>query len=254
VLPVPLSSAPKPPGPLLKKGEPECLGRRGAGCETSSQGGRQYARRSHGREGQSFDRGRPFGDLKLEVLDAAQMDDLGGVTDEILAAQMEILAENEVTDSGEDTVGEYSEDEESFSEKGAHNPVSPDVKSGARMVYLGQEGDKMHLDYGVAVHGDGKGGPPFYTAYLEGLGKNRLKDSDCFLLLLKSSIPPPLCLLQYHSTLLPGSLKPEKTKRRRRNISSRCLNWPRFSSSSVWKTRNLRKYFRILRGRPSKCL
>jgi hypothetical protein len=33
------------------------------------------------------------------------MDDLGGVTDEILAAQMEILAENEVSDSGEDTVG-----------------------------------------------------------------------------------------------------------------------------------------------------
>jgi hypothetical protein len=50
-------------------------------------------------------------DLKLEGLDAAQMDDLGGVTDEILAAQMEILAENEVSDSGEDTVGEYSEDE-----------------------------------------------------------------------------------------------------------------------------------------------
>jgi hypothetical protein len=37
-----------------------------------------------------------FGDLKLEGLDAAQMDDLGGVTDEILADQMESLAENEV--------------------------------------------------------------------------------------------------------------------------------------------------------------
>jgi hypothetical protein len=44
--------------------------------------------------------GRIFGHLKLECLDAAQMDDLGGVTDEILAAQMEILAENEVSDSG----------------------------------------------------------------------------------------------------------------------------------------------------------
>jgi hypothetical protein len=32
-----------------------------------------------------------FVDLKLEGLDATQMDDLGGVTDEILAAQMEIL-------------------------------------------------------------------------------------------------------------------------------------------------------------------
>jgi hypothetical protein len=37
-----------------------------------------------------------LGDLKLEGLDDAHMDDLGGVTDGILAAQMEILAENEV--------------------------------------------------------------------------------------------------------------------------------------------------------------
>jgi hypothetical protein len=35
-----------------------------------------------------------FGDLKSEGHHAAQMDDLGGATDEILAAQMEILAEN----------------------------------------------------------------------------------------------------------------------------------------------------------------
>jgi hypothetical protein len=53
-----------------------------------------------------------FGDLKLEGLYADQMDDLGGVTDEILAAQMEILAQNEVYDSGEDTVGEDPDDEE----------------------------------------------------------------------------------------------------------------------------------------------
>jgi hypothetical protein len=79
-----------------------------------------------------------FGDLKLEGLDAAQMYDLGGVTDEILAAQMEILAENKVSSSGEDTMGEDSEDEDSFSGKGTHNPVSPEFKSGTRVVYLGQ--------------------------------------------------------------------------------------------------------------------
>jgi hypothetical protein len=28
----------------------------------------------------------------------------------------------------------------------------------------------MSLGYVVAVHGDGKGGLPFYTTYLEGLG------------------------------------------------------------------------------------
>jgi hypothetical protein len=53
------------------------------------------------------------------------MDDLGGVTDEILAAQMGILGENEVSDSGEDTVGADSEDGESFSGRGTHNPVVP---------------------------------------------------------------------------------------------------------------------------------
>jgi hypothetical protein len=41
-----------------------------------------------------------LGDLNLEGLDAAQMDDIGGVTDEIMAAQMEILTENEVSNSG----------------------------------------------------------------------------------------------------------------------------------------------------------
>jgi hypothetical protein len=34
-----------------------------------------------------------FVDLNLEGLDATQTDDLGGVTDEIMAAQLEILAE-----------------------------------------------------------------------------------------------------------------------------------------------------------------
>jgi hypothetical protein len=48
------------------------------------------------------------------------------VTDEILAAQMEILAENEDSDSGEDTVGADSEDDESFSGRGTHNlPYAP---------------------------------------------------------------------------------------------------------------------------------
>jgi hypothetical protein len=64
-------------------------------------------------------------DLKLEGLDTTQMDDLGGVMDEILAASMEILAENEVLDSGEETVGDDSEDEESFSGRGTHNPAAP---------------------------------------------------------------------------------------------------------------------------------
>jgi hypothetical protein len=97
-----------------------------------------------------------FGDLKLEGLDAAQMDGLGEVMDENLAAPKEILAENEGLDSGEATVGEDSEDEESFSGRGIHNPVAPEFKAGARVVYLGQERDEIHQGYDVTVHGDGK--------------------------------------------------------------------------------------------------
>jgi hypothetical protein len=93
--------------------------------------------------------------LNLEELDAAQMDDLGGVTDEILPAQMEILAENEVSDSGGDIVGADSEDEESFSGRGTHNPLAPEFKDVGRVVYLGQRDDEMQLGYDVVVHGDG---------------------------------------------------------------------------------------------------
>jgi hypothetical protein len=45
--------------------------------------------------------------------------------DEILAAQMEFFAKNDFLDSGEDIMGEDSEDEESFSGRGTHNPVAP---------------------------------------------------------------------------------------------------------------------------------
>jgi hypothetical protein len=46
--------------------------------------------------------GGGLGDLNLGGLDAAQMDDLGGVTYEIVTAPMEILTENEVSGSGEE--------------------------------------------------------------------------------------------------------------------------------------------------------
>jgi hypothetical protein len=55
---------------------------------------------SRGRDGLATV-GDLFVDLKLEGLDATQMDDLGGVTDEILAAKMGILAENEVSENCE---------------------------------------------------------------------------------------------------------------------------------------------------------
>jgi hypothetical protein len=97
-----------------------------------------------------------------------------------------------VSDSGEETVGEDSDDDESFAGRGTHNPADPEFKAGAIIIYLVQEGDEMLLGYVVTVHGDGKGVPPFYTAYLEGLGENRFKDSDCFLWLIKMISPPPV--------------------------------------------------------------
>jgi hypothetical protein len=150
-------------------------------------------------------------------------------------------------------VDEDSDDEESFFGKGNHNHAAPEFKAGGRILYLGQEGDEMRLGYVVAVHGDRKGGPPFYTTYLEGLGEKQVEVQRLFPVDAQEG-HPPLCPPQPHSNLLPGPLKPENIKRRRRNISSRCLNWPISSSSGVWKTRNLRNYFQILRGMRSNCL
>jgi hypothetical protein len=67
-------------------------------------------------------------------------------------------------------VGGDSEDDESFSGRGTHNPAAPEFKARSRIVYLGQEGDEIILGYVVAVHGYVKGCPSFYTAYLEGFG------------------------------------------------------------------------------------
>jgi hypothetical protein len=155
------------------------------------------------------------GDLKLEGLDDAQIDELGGVTDEILAAQMEILAENEVLDSGEDTVGEDSEDEESFYGRVNHNPVAPEFKAGARVVYLGQEGDEIHLGCDVAVHGDGKGGPPFYTAYLEGLGEKQVEVQQLFLVAAQEEQDPPVSVPvpSHYSSVVSQAKKDKKEKK-----------------------------------------
>jgi hypothetical protein len=132
-----------------------------------------------------------FVDLKLEGLDATQMDDLGGVTDEILAAQMIFFAENEVSDSGVETVGGDSEDEESFSGRGINNPAAPEFKAGARVVYIGKERGEMIIGYVVTVHGDGNGCPPFYTTYLEGFGEQQVEGHRLFPVAAQDDQPPP---------------------------------------------------------------
>jgi hypothetical protein len=141
---------------------------------------------------------------------------------------MEILAENEVSDSGEETVRGDSEDDEFFSGRGTHNPAAPEFKSGDRIVYLGQEGDEIILGYVVMVHGYGKGKacPPFYIAYLETFGEKQVEGHRFFPVAAQDD-HPPLCPSQYHPTPLPGPPKTERTERRRKSISSRCLRWTR---------------------------
>jgi hypothetical protein len=84
----------------------------------------------------------------------------------------------------------------------------------------------MLLGYVVAVYVYGKGGPPFYTEYLEGLGGEYVEGHRLFPMAAQDD-HPPLCPPQSHPTLLPGPLKPEREKSRRKNILSRCLKWPR---------------------------
>jgi hypothetical protein len=138
------------------------------------------------------DVGDLLSDLNLEGLDAAQMDDLGGVTGDILAAQMKILAEHKVSDSGEDTVGGDSEDEGSSKSKGTHNPGAPEFKTGACAVYLGQGGDEMRLGYVLEVYVDGGGGHLYYTANLEGIGEKQAEGHPLFPVTSDSQEKPSL--------------------------------------------------------------
>jgi hypothetical protein len=105
---------------------------------------------------------------------------------------MGILAENEVSDSGEDTVGADSEDAVSFSGRETQNPVASEFKAGAHAVYLGQGGDEMRLEYIVPVHRDREGGRLSIQWIWKDLVKNRLKDNIFSLLLLKRSLYPPV--------------------------------------------------------------
>jgi hypothetical protein len=193
------------------------MGRREDGCETSSQGGRRYAHRSLGREGQSFDRGGLSGDLKLEDFDAAQMNDLGEVTDEILAAQMGSLAETRFLTVGKTPWVKIwmmrSHFLDFFSGKWTHNPAAPEFKAGAIFVCIGQEGDEMRVDYVVAVHGDGdgKGGPPFYTSYLEGLGEKHFEGQRLFSVAAQEEQPTPVrAPVPFHSSSRASQAKKDK--------------------------------------------
>jgi hypothetical protein len=57
-------------------------------------------------------------------------------------------------------------------------------------VYLVQEGDEIILGCVVTVHGDKKGHPPFYTAYLEGFGEKQVEGHWLFPVAAQDDPPP----------------------------------------------------------------
>jgi hypothetical protein len=97
-------------------------------------------------------------DLDLEVKDEAHMDELGKATDEMMATQMGILAREVHSDSGEETLGEESEEEGSSGGRETHIPRAPDCKIGDRVVYLSQGGNGMRICSVMAMHQDVEGG------------------------------------------------------------------------------------------------
>jgi hypothetical protein len=92
--------------------------------------------------------------------------------------------------------------------------VAPEFKAEARVVYLGQEGDDMHLGYAVAVHGDGKGGPTFYIAYLEGLGEKQVEVHRIFLVAdQEDQLPPVPVPVSSHSSSRASQAKRDKQEK-----------------------------------------
>jgi hypothetical protein len=74
-------------------------------------------------------------DFNLEVRDEVQMDKLGKATAEIMVAQMDILAGEVDSDSGEETMGDDLEEEGPSGGRGTNNPKTPEYKTGAHIVY-----------------------------------------------------------------------------------------------------------------------
>jgi hypothetical protein len=102
-----------------------------------------------------------------------------------------------------------------FSGRGTHNPAAPEFKAGARIIYLGHEGDEMILGYIVTVHGYGKGFPPFYTAYLEGFGEKQIEGHRLFPVADQDDQPPPVSVPvpSHSSSRTPQVRKDRKEKK-----------------------------------------
>jgi hypothetical protein len=70
----------------------------------------------------------------------------------------------------------------------------------------------MHFGYVVAVNGDGKGGPPIYTAYLEGLGEKQVEGQRLL-------SPPPPCVCSSTIPLFFQSLSSQERQKGKEGIS-----------------------------------
>jgi hypothetical protein len=100
---------------------------------------------------------------------------------------MEIIAENEVSDSGEDTVGEDSEDEELFSLR--VTMCNQSSKLGPEWYTLVKKVMRCVWDMLLQSMETGKEGLLSTHHIWKGLVKNRSRDSEFYLFLLKRTPP-----------------------------------------------------------------
>jgi hypothetical protein len=72
----------------------------------------------------------------------------------------------------------------------------------------------MHVGYVVPVHGDGKGFPPFYIAYLEGLGEKQVEGQRLFPVTVQEEQPLPVSVPvpSHYSSRVYQSKKDKKEK------------------------------------------
>jgi hypothetical protein len=71
------------------------------------------------------------------------------------------------------------------------------------------------LGYGVAVHGDGERGPPFYTVYLEGLGETQIEGQRIFPVAAQEDqvTPVPVPVPSHSSSRTSQAKKDKQTKK-----------------------------------------
>jgi hypothetical protein len=72
----------------------------------------------------------------------------------------------------------------------------------------------MRLGYAVAVHGYGKGVPPFYTSYIEGLGGKQVEGQQLLHVTDQDDHPPLSSPVPPHSSSRVSQTRKDKEKKK----------------------------------------